>query len=207
MGLSGTGSKDIVVTDAFVPEYRTHSHVDAFHLRNPGNAVNEAPLYRLPCGLVFAYGPSAAAIGLAKGAIVAFRAQQSRINVRDQSPVSEDPSTQLRLAEAAAEIDAAHERMLRNFAEMMRLIRADAQIPLSFRGCRWHSGQATDWAVHAVDRLMMASGGRGIFLSNPIQRAWCDEHAMQAHAGSNLERADAVSGRSEFGLPPTDFRF
>jgi 3-hydroxy-9,10-secoandrosta-1,3,5(10)-triene-9,17-dione monooxygenase len=89
MGLSGTGSKDIVVTDAFVPEYRTHSYLDAFHLRNPGNAVNDAPLYRLPFGLVFAYGLSAAAIGVAKGAIVAFREQQqSRINVRDQSRVS-----------------------------------------------------------------------------------------------------------------------
>jgi 3-hydroxy-9,10-secoandrosta-1,3,5(10)-triene-9,17-dione monooxygenase len=209
MGLSGTGSKDIVVTDAFVPEYRTHSYLDAFHLRNPGNAVNDAPLYRLPFGLVFAYGLSAAAIGVAKGAIVAFREQQqSRINVRDQSRVSEDPFTQLRLAESAAEIDAAHERMLQNFAEMMRLTRAGAEIPLSFRArCRWDAGKATDWAVHAVDRLMMASGGRGIFLSNPIQRAWRDVHAMQAHAGSNLERAAAVFGRSEFGLPPTDLRF
>lgn len=147
MGLSGTGSKDIVVTDAFVPEYRTHSYLDAFHLRNPGNAVNDAPLYRLPFGLVFAYGLSAAAIGVAKGAIVAFREQQqSRINVRDQSRVSEDPFTQLRLAESAAEIDAAHERMLQNFAEMMRLTRAGAEIPLSFRArCRWDAGKATDW--------------------------------------------------------------
>ena len=54
---------------------------------------------------------------------------------------------------------------------------------------------------------MMASGGRGIFLANPIQRAWRDVHAMQAHAGTNLERAAAVFGRSEFGLPPTDIRF
>jgi len=61
--------------------------------------------------------------------------------------------------------------------------------------------------VRAVDRLMMAAGGRGIFLANPIQRAWRDVHAMQAHAGSNLERAAAVFGRSEFGLPPSDIRF
>ena len=35
IGLCGTGSKDIVVEDAFVPEYRTHSYLDAFYLRNP----------------------------------------------------------------------------------------------------------------------------------------------------------------------------
>jgi 3-hydroxy-9,10-secoandrosta-1,3,5(10)-triene-9,17-dione monooxygenase len=146
MGLSGTGSKDIVVKDAFVPEYRTHTYLDAFHLRSPGKSV--------------------------------------------------------------VEIDAAHERMLQNFSEMMRLARSAAEIPLAFRArCRWDAGKATDWAVHAIDRLMMASGGRGIFLNNPIQRAWRDVHAMQAHAGSNLERAAAVFGRSEFGLPPIDIRF
>src|SRR6266478_7053200 len=209
MGLSGTGSKDVVVADAFVPEYRTHSYLDAFLLKNPGTAINDGPLYRLPFGLVFAYGLSAAAIGVAVGAIAAFREQQlGRVNVRDQSRVAEDPFTQLRLAESAAEIDAARERMLYNFAEMMRVARAGEEIPLSFRArCRWDAGKATDWSVRAIDRLMKAAGGRGIFLKNPIQRAWRDVHAMQAHAGSNLERAATVFGRSEFGLPPTDIRF
>src|SRR5437762_11344689 len=209
MGLCGTGSKDIIVKDAFVPEYRTHSYLDAFHLKNPGLAVNDAPLYRLPFGLVFSYTLGAAAIGVAKGALAAFSEQQQRrLNVRDRSRVSEDPFTQLRLAESAAEIAAAQDRMLGTFAELMRIARAGAEIPLSFRArCRWDCGKATDWSVRAVDRLMMAVGGRGIFLDNPIQRAWRDVHAMQAHASNNVERAAAVFGRSEFGLPPTDIRF
>ena len=209
MGLCGTGSKDIVVKDAFVPEYRTHSYRDAFALKNPGLAVNNAPLYRLPFGLVFSYTLGAAAIGVAVGALAAFRDQQrQRINIRDRSRASEDPFMQWRLAESTAEIDAARDRMLQNFAEMMRLARAGEEIPLEFRArCRWDCGKATDWAVRAVDRLMMASGGRGIFLANPIQRAWRDVHAMQAHASNNIERAAAVFGRSEFGLPPTDIRF
>jgi 3-hydroxy-9,10-secoandrosta-1,3,5(10)-triene-9,17-dione monooxygenase len=209
MGLCGTGSKEIVVDDAFVPDYRTHSYLDAFHLKNPGAVLNDAPLYRLPFGLMFAYTLTAAAVGTALGALASFRQQQQdRINVRDQSRVSEDPFTQWRLAESASEIDAAHDRMLANFAEMMRLARAGDEIPLEFRArVRWDAGKATDWSMKAVDRLMAAAGGRGIFLSNPIQRAWRDVHAMQAHAGNNLERAAAVFGRSEFGLPPTDIRF
>src|SRR5436309_5948881 len=62
MGLCATGSKDIVVDDAFVPEYRTHSYLDAFQLKHPGAAINDAPLYRLPFGLVFANGIKAPAI-------------------------------------------------------------------------------------------------------------------------------------------------
>jgi 3-hydroxy-9,10-secoandrosta-1,3,5(10)-triene-9,17-dione monooxygenase len=208
-GLCGTGSKDLVVNDAFVPEYRTHSYLDAFHLRHPGTAVNDAPLYRLPFGLIFPNGIAAPAIGVALGTLEAFREQsRARVNLRDQSRLVEDPFIQYRLAEAAAEVSAARDRLLDNFAEMMRLVRAGEEIPLSARArYRWDAGKAIDWSVQAVDRLFEASGGRGIFLNNPIQRAWRDVHAMRAHAGNNPERAAAVFGRSEFGLPPQDIRF
>jgi 3-hydroxy-9,10-secoandrosta-1,3,5(10)-triene-9,17-dione monooxygenase len=209
MGLCATGSKDIVVENAFVPEYRTHSYIDAFHLKHPGTAVNNAPLYRLPFGLVFANGITAPAIGAALGALDAFREQsRKRISARDQSRLVEDPFVQYRLAEAAAEIGAARDRMLGNFAEMMRLARAGEEIPLPARARgKWDAGKAIDWSVKAVDRLFEASGGRGIFLDNPIQRAWRDVHAMRAHAGNNPERAAFVYSRSEFGLPPQDIRF
>jgi 3-hydroxy-9,10-secoandrosta-1,3,5(10)-triene-9,17-dione monooxygenase len=208
-GLCATGSKDLVVADAFVPEYRTHTYLDAFHLRHPGNAVNKAPLYRLPFGIIFPYGIAAPAIGAALGALAAFREQsRARINLRDNSRVSEDPFMQRRLAGAAAETGAARERMLANFAEMMRRARAGEELRLEDRArWRWDAGQAIQWSVQAVDRLFEASGGRGIFLDNPIQRAWRDVHAMRAHAGNNPERAAQVFARSEFGLPPTDIRF
>jgi 3-hydroxy-9,10-secoandrosta-1,3,5(10)-triene-9,17-dione monooxygenase len=208
-GLCGTGSKDLVVNDAFVPEYRTHTYLDAFHLRHPGATVNEAPLYRLPFGIIFPNGIAAPAIGVALGALEVFREQsRTRVNLRDQSRLVEDPFIQYRLAEAAAEVSAARDRLLGNFAEMMRLVRAGDEIPLSARArYRWDAGKAIEWSVQAVDRLFEASGGRGIFLNNPIQRAWRDVHAMRAHAGNNPERAAAVFGRSEFGLPPQDIRF
>jgi 3-hydroxy-9,10-secoandrosta-1,3,5(10)-triene-9,17-dione monooxygenase len=209
MGLCATGSKDIVVDDAFVPEYRTHSYLEAFHLRHPGNEVNEAPLYRLPFGIIFPYGITAPAIGAALGALQAFREQSlKRVNLRDHSRVAEDPFTQYRLAEAAAEVGAARDRLVANFAEMMRLARAGEEIPLTARArYRWDAGKGIEWSVQAVDRLFEASGGRGIFLDNPIQRAWRDVHAMRAHAGNNPERAAFVFSRSEFGLPPLDIRF
>jgi 3-hydroxy-9,10-secoandrosta-1,3,5(10)-triene-9,17-dione monooxygenase len=209
MGLCSTGSKDLVVEDAFVPEYRTHSYRDMFYLQNPGTAVNEAPLYRIPFGTMFPYALAAPAIGVALGALQTFREQaKMRVSARDHARVAEDPFIQFRLAEAAAEVDAARDRLLGNFATMMRLVDAGEEIPLAQRArYRWDATKATDWSVRAVDRLFEASGGRAVFLNNPIQRAWRDVHAMRAHTGNNPEMAAAVFGRSEFGLPPKDFRF
>ncbi|HZN50430.1 MAG TPA: acyl-CoA dehydrogenase family protein [Methylomirabilota bacterium] len=209
VGLCGTGSKDVVVDDAFVPEYRTHSYRDAFYLTNPGATVNDAPLYRLPFGLVFPACISSPAIGVALGALEAFRDQTTiRISPRDRSRVAEDPFAQLALAEAAAEVTAARDRLLGNFAEAMRTVRDGTALSLAQRArYRWDTAKAVDRSVRSVDRLFEASGGRGVFLDNPIQRAWRDVHAIRAHAGNNLERAAFVFGRSEFGLPPVDFRF
>jgi alkylation response protein AidB-like acyl-CoA dehydrogenase len=101
-----------------------------------------------------------------------------------------------------------HDRMLEIFAEMMRLARAGKEIPLAQRArYRWDGGQAIEWSVRAVDRLFEASGGRALFLANPIQRAWRDVHAMRAHAGNNPDRSALVFARSELGLPPDDIRF
>ena len=63
MGLKGTGSKEIVVKDVFVPEYRTHRMMDAFTNTSPGNKDNPAPLYRLPFAQVFVRAVSSASIG------------------------------------------------------------------------------------------------------------------------------------------------
>jgi 3-hydroxy-9,10-secoandrosta-1,3,5(10)-triene-9,17-dione monooxygenase len=208
MGLCGTGSKDIVVEEAFVPEYRTHSYLDAFYLRNPGAAVNTHPIFRLPFGVVFPYALVAPAIGVALGALQLFREQTRSRVFRDGSRVMEDPLVQFRLADAAADVDAARASMLNNFEEMMRLASSGQEIPLESRArYRWDAAKATMWSVQAVDRLFEASGGHAIFLHNPMQRAWRDVHAMRAHAGNNPDRAAMIYGRSEFGLPPQDLRF
>ncbi len=209
IGLCGSGSKDLVVTEAFVPAYRTFSYREAFELRRPGLGVHAAPLYRLPFGCIFAYGIAAPAIGTALGALQLFREEAKvRLWTRDGTRVAEDPFVQLRLAEAAAAVEAARDRLRRDFAGMMRLACVGQEIALEQRArCRWDAAHATALSAQAVDRLFEASGGRAIFLTNPIQRAWRDVHAMRAHAGNNPEKMAAIFGRSALGLPPQDLAF
>lgn len=201
-GLCGTGSKDIVIDGAFVPEHRTHRMLDGFLLKSPGHAVNSGPLYRLSFGCVFSSAIAVPAIGAARGALELFRAQtQSRVSTLDGQKSAEDPAVQARIADAAAEIDAARSALERDWRELQAHAATGAGIPLPPRvRCRADAARAVARGVNAVDRLFEASGGRAIFLDNPLQRVFRDVHAMRAHAFNNPDKASRLFGR--FALAP-----
>jgi len=207
-GLSGTGSKDIVVEDAFVPEHRTHSLVDAYNLDSPGQATNSGPLYRLPFGCVFAFGISAPAIGAAEGAFDAYRANMREKRITGGAlKLADDPFAQRRLSDAAGEIGAARSELEGTFEALCRLAEAGEPIPLELRTrARFNSANIVKRCVRAVDTLFEASGGRAIFLDSPMQRFFRDIHAMRAHFANNPDRAAQIFGFSELnpGEPPID---
>ncbi len=131
VGLRGTGSNDIVVGDIFVPEYRSLSFMDVSRLVVPGQALNPAPLYRLPYGSVFSYGITAPIIGMATGAYeahVTYLRERVRVAYAGQK-AAQDPFAQVRVAEAAAEIDSAWLALERNMTDLMGYARAGAAHP------------------------------------------------------------------------------
>jgi alkylation response protein AidB-like acyl-CoA dehydrogenase len=76
---------------------------------------------------VFAYAIAAPAIGAATGALECWReGSRARRTAYDHKIVAEDPFAQMRLAEAASEVDGARQRMLDTFDEMIPLQRTDA---------------------------------------------------------------------------------
>jgi len=208
-GLAGTGSKDIAVDGAFVPEHRTHRFVDAYMFENPGQAVNTGPLYRLPFGCLFAFAIAVPAIGAARGALDAYRTyMQAKVAAYDGSKVADDPFAQRRLSEAAVEIAAAEAELRDTWATMYAQAEAGERIPVSARArARWSAANIVLRGVRAVDLLFEASGGRGLFLDNPMQRYFRDVHAMRAHALNNPDKASQVFGYSELhpGGTPREF--
>lgn len=195
-GLAGTGSKDIVVEGAFVPEHRTHRFVDAYNLASPGQAANTGPLFRLPFGCVFAYCIAVPAIGAAMGALASYcDSMREKLAAYDGSKVADDPFAQRRLSEAAVEIDAARAEVRSTWEAFWALAEAGRPIPLEMRArARWNAANLVLRGVRAVDLLFEASGGRALFLDNPIQRFFRDTHAMRAHALNNPDKASQTFG-------------
>jgi 3-hydroxy-9,10-secoandrosta-1,3,5(10)-triene-9,17-dione monooxygenase len=206
-GLKATGSKDIVVKGALVPEHRTHRLIDGFRRSSPGNEVNPAPLYRLPFGQVFVRSVSTSAIGAAMGALDAYNAiATKRVAAGDGKKVAEDPTAQLVAAHAAALIDEARVILHRNLDEMMTRVRAAEDIPLDRRlRFRYDSAMAVVKSVEAVDALFTASGGRAIFLDSPLQRYFQDVHAARAHYANNPDKPGRNWGGTQLGLKNSDY--
>jgi len=208
-GLAGTGSKDVVVEGAFVPEHRTHRFLDAYMLQSPGQAVNTGSLFRLPFGSLFAFAIAVPAIGAARGALDAYRSyMQAKVAAYDGSKVADDPFAQRRLSEAAVEIAAAEADLQDTWKAMCAQAEAGEAIPMSARArARWSAANIVLRGVRAVDLLFEASGGRALFLDNPMQRYFRDVHAMRAHALNNPDRASQVFGYSELhpGCTPSEF--
>ncbi len=208
VGLRGTGSNDIVVSDVFVPEHRSLSFADVFKLVVPGQEVNLGPLYKLPYGSVFSYGITTPIIGMATGAYeahVAYTRERVRVAYVGQK-AAQDPFAQVRVAEAAAEIDGAWLALERNMTELMGYVRAGQQIPVDVRlRVRRDQVRGTGQSIRAIDRLFENSGGRALKSGTPIQRFWRDAHAGRVHAINDPERALSMYGGGEFGLPvPAD---
>jgi 3-hydroxy-9,10-secoandrosta-1,3,5(10)-triene-9,17-dione monooxygenase len=206
-GLKATGSKDVVVDGAFIPEHRTHKMIDGFRRSSPGNEINTAPLFRLPFGQVFVRSVSTSAIGIALGALEVYRQGATRrIAAGDGAKVAEDPRTQTVCAESAATIDEVQLVLRRNFDEMMAMVRADKDLPLERRlRFRYDSSRAVDRCVQVVDALFTASGGRALFLDSPIQRYFQDAHAARAHYANNPDKPARNWGGVQLKLKNQDY--
>lgn len=208
LGLAGTGSKDLVLDGVFVPGHRVMPVALAQSGAPPGAAVNRDPLYRLPFLSLIAACLTAPGIGIAQGALDDFIAMNAERTTRGaalggQKRMAEFPTVQLRVAEAAALVDAARLLLLRDCRETVAAIRAGRapDIDTRLRNRRDHAFGAR-LAVQAVDRLFEAAGGAGLFNDGPLQRAWRDVHAVAMHISLNWDAIGTLYGRNLLGLDP-----
>lgn len=207
VGLKGTGSKEVVIDDAFVPEYRTHRAIDGFAGTSPGLRVNPAALYRLPFGQIFVRAVSSASIGALQGALNAFRVYGSkRVSTNDLKRTAEDPAAELAAADAALAIDDMKLALRRNFAAMMETLRRGEALDVNDRiHYRYQSAAAAGRCAEHIDRLFHACGGQGVYTDNPIGRFFVDIHAARLHYANNPDKFGRNYGGVLLGLGNTDF--
>lgn len=201
VGLSGTGSNDIVVDDVFVPEAFTLSMGDTGRCFGPGQEQNPSDLYKLPFHSIFTGTITTPIIGMAMGAYAEHvDMQQKRVRAAYLGEkASLDPFAAVRIARASSEIDAAWALLVNNIREEQACVERE-KIPLKLRlKVRRDQVLGTQRAIDAIDDLFEASGGRALATGTYLQRAWRDAHAGRVHAANDPERALQMFGAHEFG--------
>jgi alkylation response protein AidB-like acyl-CoA dehydrogenase len=207
-GLSGTGSKDIVVEDLFVPEHRVLRFADTRAGTSPGARHHDNPIYRIPLLMLGASMLASTAIGAAKGALDAYLDMTTGRTTRGALAggglrMKEFATVQLRLADAAASVEAAELILLTDMRNAMEKLRAGEEITVSDRiRARRNQAYATKLAVQAVEALNASTGGYGLHLDNPVQRAWRDANAVARHVSLNWDAVGTMYGQHAFGLEP-----
>tara|TARA_R110002110_G_scaffold205066_1_gene416612 strand:- start:306 stop:1493 length:1188 start_codon:yes stop_codon:yes gene_type:complete len=206
MGLQGTGSNDIVVKDAFVPDYRTHKQTDGFAGTNPGVTQESAPIYQLPWAQLFIRVVSTPAIGAASDALAIYRQMVKNKASGDVTKLAGDLSTQERVAAATNTIDEMCAVLFRNFDSMMSAVSNGQEVPLEDRILyRYQASLVIEKSIQVVDSLFSSSGGSSVFAGSAIQQRFLDIHTARAHVANNPASFGRNLGAVALGAPNGDF--
>jgi 3-hydroxy-9,10-secoandrosta-1,3,5(10)-triene-9,17-dione monooxygenase len=202
-GLRGTGSNDVEVNDAFVAEPMTIGVHELAGGPTLGSAVNPNPLYALPVFSLFPYVLSGVALGNAQACLDDYVELAShRASTYNRAKLGDLQSTQIKIAEASAKIDAARLIMRSTCINAM----ADARrghVPDTAAKTRMRRDGAfsVNLCTEAVSLLFAASGARGLATSGALQRQFRDAHAINSHIAFNFDAAGTNYGRVALGLP------
>lgn len=183
VGLRGTGSKDLVIENAFLPEYRTLSAERVMGGVAWQDAGRDETLYRFPFSCIFPLGITSSLIGIAEGALNCYiETQRSRVTVSGTA-IKQDPYVLSALGDAAAEIAASRAAILETVDRFWDMTEKGQEVTFEMRAIGRRTQTAAAWrAVRAVDEIFARAGGGALQLTNPLQRFWRDAHAGLSHA-------------------------
>jgi alkylation response protein AidB-like acyl-CoA dehydrogenase len=202
VGLRGTGSHDIEIADAFVPDGR------AGVVRTGRDTVVDTTLFHLPPGLRFPFPKVGVAAGIARHAIAEFselasgkKARVSRTLLRDR------PDAQLAVAEAEALVGSGRAFAVEMLEAVWALAEERAAIPREVHArLRLSCSHAVASCVRAVEVLCTSAGTSANFTGAPLQRCLADVRAVSQHVMVGAHNS-LPAGRVLLGLDPEDALF
>jgi 3-hydroxy-9,10-secoandrosta-1,3,5(10)-triene-9,17-dione monooxygenase len=202
MGMAATGSKDVAVSELFVPERRA---LPLLRCRggseHPGAALNPGALYRIPIVAASSHPLAPAALGAAEGAYELFiERMAARAGTYTGARVADFQAVQIKVARARCLIDSARDLLRQSAiafqAAAQRNEAPDLETKLRFRA---HSAFAVNQSREAVETLWSCYGAQGLYLRDPLQRHLRDVLAINQHFSFNFDIAGAAYGLRALG--------
>ena len=202
MGLRATGSNDIAVEGAFVPDYRTIREADMFELKCCGQALNTSPLYTIPFAQIFNRTVACTTLGALKRAFDAFvAATKEKKATYTGERLARDTTIQYAVAEVDRILDEQVLVLERDANELMQHAVGNTWTIERRAALGYSTTAMVNRCVAAVDKLMEFSGGKALYRGHPVQQAFLDIHCARAHVANNPYPYGRNLGAIHFGLP------
>ena len=196
-GLCGSGSFDYSVEELYVPEEWTFILGDTVH--RLGN-----PIYGFR-GLVFCL-LSGLVLGMADTAIRLVR-EMAMTKRRGADLMREDPSVQIRIAEAEVLQGGARAFVRESSQDLLDGLHSDAgPTPEQRARYRLATSNSVDSATRIIDMMYKVAGGASIRRGVPLERLLRDIHTAHTHIQVN-DLTYIKSARLLLGLDPEDILF
>ena len=199
-GLAGTGSNDIVVASANIPPHRMMRVMSLRGEETAGSKANDSYLYRLPLFAVFPFNIIGPALGAARGALDdVIEDLTSRQSVTG-ADLSKAATVHTRIGQATALVDSADALVEKIRTTIVAKGRAGEEFTMDERArYRLNLGHVAQNCCDAVDTLLPLTGGRGLEVTHPMQRAWRDVHAVAQHIGLVWDVQTGLYGNVRLG--------
>jgi 3-hydroxy-9,10-secoandrosta-1,3,5(10)-triene-9,17-dione monooxygenase len=203
-GLCGTGSKDLILDNVFVPAHRRVPGMDIAMGTTAGGKALGIPMGRLPFAWPAVWGIPAALVGMAAGMAEAVRTTLIGKKGLFTGEMQVDRvANQIRLTEALTDIHAAELIMRHRMEELNKWAEAGGA-PASIDAFASHRDAAyvSRLMGKVASNLSLMAGATSVYLTNPIQRFKRDIDVGITHVSLVWEEAAENYGRTLWDLPP-----
>jgi len=199
MGMRGTGSNDISVTDVYVPRSRTFPFVPDFE---PGSHYR-GPLYRLPVAGVAGSGIPTPMLGVARRALdEVTELARTKTPVASSGLLRERASAQVQLGRAEAILRSGRLLLLDTLGEAWRrCVDGETHSPEQKADLLLAMAHAMSSAVRAVELACSIAGATAFRASSPLERCFRDVETMRHHVFASEQRYGTF-GQVYLGVDP-----
>lgn len=204
LGMRGTGSRSFALHDVFVPDYRTILNTDLYNGTPPGRSVHpDYALLRAPRGLFAPFSQPPVMIALARRALdIVAPVTGDRVSL-GVFAMGKSEYVQVKIAEAAAEVRAAHLLMQHARDEGDALLAGGGPITnADSTRIRCDIVLAQRMARTAVDVLAELAGAKLVYDTHPLQPVLRDVLVTATHLAASWQHAMAQNGAVMLGADP-----
>jgi alkylation response protein AidB-like acyl-CoA dehydrogenase len=177
-GLRGSGSNDVRTEGGLVPE----KYVGVDLMTVPAHYDN--PVFRMPVPLRLAYNKVAVALGVARGALDAFRdLAENKVPMLSTATLRNRPIAQYRMGECMAQYRAMRAYVMDAMRDVEEELEAGAELPsaATTQAARLACVHASNECMKVVDVLHNTAGVSGMRMYSPLERKLRDAHGCATH--------------------------